>query len=151
MRVAKGAALAAASMASCIDDCGSVGSACWELEPGSVGFACSLFEPVGSPDMVRSWDFLRDSTDSLLLCGVEWFWGSSRVKLGLDTELLSLFIAARREEVRAWHGILESKDSRRDSYWGGIVLSKSGFGSQITFLPASGEKMMRLAMSVGSL
>ena len=117
-----------------------------------MGFACSLLEPVGSPDVVRRWDFLRDSVGSLLLFGVEWFWGSSRIKLGLDTELLSsLFITARREEVRAWHGVLESKDSRRDSYWGGMVLSKSGFGSQITFLPASGEKIMRLAMSVGSL
>ena len=139
MRVAKGAALAATSRACCTEGC------------GSVGFACSLLEPVGSPDVVRRWDFLRDSVGSLFLFGVEWFWGSSRIKLGLDTELLSLFITARREEVRAWHGILESKDSRRDSYWGGIVLSKSGFGSQITFLPASGEKMMRLAMSVGSL
>ena len=140
MRVAKGAALFAISRASCTEGC------------GSVGFACSLLEPMGPPDVVRRWDFLRDSVDSLLLFGVEWFWGSSRIKLGLDTELLSsLFITARREEVRAWHGVLESKDSRRDSYWGGMVLSKSGFGSQITFLPASGEKMMRLAMSVGSL
>ena len=140
MRVAKGAALFAISRASCTEGC------------GSVGFACSLLEPMGPPDVVRRWDFLRDSVDSLLLFGVEWFWGSSRIKLGLDTELLSsLFITARREEVRAWHGVLESKDSRRDSYWGGMVLSKSGFGSQITFLPASGEKIMRLAMSVGSL
>ena len=139
MRVAKGAALFAISRASCTEGC------------GSVGFACSLLEPMGPPDVVRRWDFLRDSVGSLLLFGVEWFWGSSRKKLGLDTELLSLFITARREEVRAWHGVLESKDSRRDSYWGGIVLSKSGFGSQITFLPASGEKMMRLAMSVGSV
>ena len=140
MRVAKGAALVAISRASCTEGC------------GSVGFVCSLLEPMGPPDVVRMWDFLRDSVDSLLLFGVEWFWGSSRIKLGLDTELLSsLFITARREEVRAWHGVLESKDSRRDSYWGGMVLSKSGFGSQITFLPASGEKMMRLAMSVGSL
>ena len=140
MRVAKGAALFAISRASCTEGC------------GSVGFACSLLEPMGPPDVVRRWDFLRDSVGSLLLFGVEWFWGSSRIKLGLDTELLSsLFITARREEVRAWHGVLESKDSIRDSYWGGMVLSKSGFGSQITFLPASGEKMMRLAMSVGSL
>ena len=139
MRVTKGAALAAISRACCNEGC------------GSVGFACSLLEPVGPPDVVRRWDFLRDSAGSLFLFGVEWFWGSSRVKLGLDTELLSLFITARREEVRAWHGVLESKDSKRDSYWGGMVLSKSGFGSQITFLPASGEKMMRLAMSVGSL
>ena len=117
-----------------------------------MGFACSLLEPMGPPDVVRRWDFLRDSVGSLLLFGVEWFWGSSRIKLGLDTELLSsLFITARREEVRAWHGVLESKDSIRDSYWGGMVLSKSGFGSQITFLPASCEKIMRLAMSVGSL
>lgn len=140
MRVAKGAALVAISRASCTEGC------------GSVGFACSLLEPMGPPDVVRRWDFLRDSVGSLLLFGVEWFWGSSRIKLGLDTELLSsLFITARREEVRAWHGVLESKDSRRDSYWGGMVLSKSGFGSQITFLPASCEKIMRLAMSVGSL
>ena len=140
MRVAKGAALFAISRASCTEGC------------GSVGFACSLLEPMGPPDVVRRWDFLRDSVDSLLLFGVEWFWGSSRIKLGLDTELLSsLFITARREEVRAWHGVLESKDSIRDSYWGGMVLSKSGFGSQITFLPASCEKIMRLAMSVGSL
>ena len=140
MRVAKGAALVAISRASCTEGC------------GSVGFVCSLLEPMGPPDVVRRWDFLRDSAGSLFLFGVEWFWGSSRIKLGLDTELLSsLFITARREEVRAWHGVLESKDSRRDSYWGGMVLSKSGFGSQITFLPASGEKMMRLAMSVGSL
>ena len=140
MRVAKGAALVAISRASCTEGC------------GSVGFACSLLEPMGPPDVVRRWDFLRDSVDSLLLFGVEWFWGSSRIKLGLDTELLSsLFITARREEVRAWHGVLESKDSIRDSYWGGMVLSKSGFGSQITFLPASCEKIMRLAMSVGSL
>ena len=70
--------------------------------------------------MVRTWDFLRDIVGCLLLFGVEWFWGSSRIKLGLDTELLSsLFITARREEVRAWHGVLESKDSIRDSYWGG--------------------------------
>ena len=140
MRVAKGAALVAISRACCNEGC------------GSVGFACSLLEPMGPPDVVRRWDFLRDSVDSLLLFGVEWFWGSSRIKLGLDTELLSsLFITARREEVRAWHGVLESKDSIRDSYWGGMVLSKSGFGSQITFLPASCEKIMRLAMSVGSL
>ena len=140
MRVAKGAALVAISRASCTEGC------------GSVGFVCSLLEPMGPPDVVRRWDFLRDSVDSLLLFGVEWFWGSSRIKLGLDTELLSsLFITARREEVRAWHGVLESKDSIRDSYWGGMVLSKSGFGSQITFLPASCEKIMRLAMSVGSL
>ena len=140
MRVAKGAALVAISRASCTEGC------------GSVGFVCSLLEPMGPPDVVRMWDFLRDSVDSLLLFGVEWFWGSSRIKLGLDTELLSsLFITARREEVRAWHGVLESKDSIRDSYWGGMVLSKSGFGSQITFLPASCEKIMRLAMSVGSL
>ena len=140
MRVAKGAALVAISRASCTEGC------------GSVGFVCSLLEPVGPPDVVRRWDFLRDSVGSLLLFGVEWFWGSSRIKLGLDTELLSsLFITARREEVRAWHGVLESKDSIRDSYWGGMVLSKSGFGSQITFLPASCEKIMRLAMSVGSL
>ena len=140
MRVAKGAALFAISRASCTEGC------------GSVGFACSLLEPMGPPDVVRMWDFLRDSVGSLLLFGVEWFWGSSRIKLGLDTELLSsLFITARREEVRAWHGVLESKDSIRDSYWGGMVLSKSGFGSQITFLPASCEKIMRLAMSVGSL
>ena len=140
MRVAKGAALFAISRASCTEGC------------GSVGFVCSLLEPMGPPDVVRRWDFLRDSVDSLLLFGVEWFWGSSRIKLGLDTELLSsLFITARREEVRAWHGVLESKDSIRDSYWGGMVLSKSGFGSQITFLPASCEKIMRLAMSVGSL
>ena len=140
MRVAKGAALFAISRASCTEGC------------GSVGFACSLLEPVGPPDVVRRWDFLRDSAGSLFLFGVEWFWGSSRIKLGLDTELLSsLFITARREEVRAWHGVLESKDSIRDSYWGGMVLSKSGFGSQITFLPASCEKIMRLAMSVGSL
>ena len=140
MRVAKGAALFAISRASCTEGC------------GSVGFACSLLEPMGPPDVVRRWDFLRDSVGSLLLFGVEWFWGSSRIKLGLDTELLSsLFITARREEVRAWHGVLESKDSIRDSYWGGMVLSKSGFGSQITFLPASCEKIMRLAMSVGSL
>ena len=140
MRVAKGAALVAISRASCTEGC------------GSVGFACSLLEPMGPPDVVRRWDFLRDSVGSLLLFGVEWFWGSSRIKLGLDIELLSsLFITARREEVRAWHGVLESKDSIRDSYWGGMVLSKSGFGSQITFLPASCEKIMRLAMSVGSL
>ena len=140
MRVAKGAALFAISRASCTEGC------------GSVGFVCSLLEPMGPPDVVRMCDFLRDSVDSLLLFGVEWFWGSSRIKLGLDTELLSsLFITARREEVRAWHGVLESKDSIRDSYWGGMVLSKSGFGSQITFLPASCEKIMRLAMSVGSL
>ena len=140
MRVAKGAALVAISRASCTEGC------------GSVGFVCSLLEPMGPPDVVRRWDFLRDSVGSLLLFGVEWFWGSSRIKLGLDTELLSsLFITARREEVRAWHGVLESKDSIRDSYWGGMVLSKSGFGSQITFLPASCEKIMRLAMSVGSL
>ena len=139
MRVAKGAALVAISRACCNEGC------------GSVGFACSLLEPVGPRDVVRRWDFLRDSAGSLFLFGVEWFWGSSRVKLGLDTELLSLFIKARREEVRAWHGVLESKDSKRDSYWGGMVLSKSGFGSQITFLPASCEKIMRLAMSVGSL
>ena len=140
MRVAKGAALVAISRACCTEGC------------GSVGFVCSLLEPVGPPDVVRRWDFLRDSVGSLLLFGVEWFWGSSRIKLGLDTELLSsLFITARREEVRAWHGVLESKDSIRDSYWGGMVLSKSGFGSQITFLPASCEKIMRLAMSVGSL
>ena len=140
MRVAKGAALVAISRACCNEGC------------GSVGFACSLLEPMGPPDVVRRWDFLRDSVGSLLLFGVEWFWGSSRIKLGLDTELLSsLFITARREEVRAWHGVLESKDSIRDSYWGGMVLSKSGFGSQITFLPASCEKIMRLAMSVGSL
>ena len=140
MRVAKGAALFAISRASCTEGC------------GSVGFACSLLEPMGPPDVVRRWDFLRDSVGSLLLFGVEWFWGSSRIKLGLDIELLSsLFITARREEVRAWHGVLESKDSIRDSYWGGMVLSKSGFGSQITFLPASCEKIMRLAMSVGSL
>ena len=140
MRVAKGAALFAISRASCTEGC------------GSVGFVCSLLEPMGPPDVVRRWDFLRDSVGSLLLFGVEWFWGSSRIKLGLDTELLSsLFITARREEVRAWHGVLESKDSIRDSYWGGMVLSKSGFGSQITFLPASCEKIMRLAMSVGSL
>lgn len=108
MRVAKGAALVAISRASCTEGC------------GSVGFACSLLEPMGPPDVVRRWDFLRDSVDSLLLFGVEWFWGSSRIKLGLDTELLSsLFITARREEVRAWHGVLESKDSIRDSYWGG--------------------------------
>ena len=104
MRVAKGAALVAISRASCTEGC------------GSVGFVCSLLEPMGPPDVVRRWDFLRDSVGSLLLFGVEWFWGSSRRKLGLDTELLSLFITARREEVRAWHGILESKDSRRDSY-----------------------------------
>ena len=140
MRVAKGAALFAISRASCTEGC------------GSVGFACSLLEPMGPPDVVRMWDFLRDIVGCLLLFGVEWFWGSSRIKLGLDTELLSsLFITARREEVRAWHGVLESKDSIRDSYWGGMVLSKSGFGSQITFLPASCEKIMRLAMSVGSL
>ena len=140
MRVAKGAALVAISRASCTEGC------------GSVGFACSLLEPMGPPDVVRMWDFLRDIVGCLLLFGVEWFWGSSRIKLGLDTELLSsLFITARREEVRAWHGVLESKDSIRDSYWGGMVLSKSGFGSQITFLPASCEKIMRLAMSVGSL
>ena len=140
MRVAKGAALVAISRASCTEGC------------GLVGFVCSLLEPMGPPDVVRRWGFLRDSVGSLLLFGVEWFWGSSRIKLGLDTELLSsLFITARREEVRAWHGVLESKDSRRDSYWGGMVLSKSGFGSQITFLPASCEKIMRLAMSVGSL
>ena len=140
MRLAKGAALFAISRASCTEGC------------GSVGFACSLLEPMGPPDVVRMWDFLRDIVGCLLLFGVEWFWGSSRIKLGLDTELLSsLFITARREEVRAWHGVLESKDSIRDSYWGGMVLSKSGFGSQITFLPASCEKIMRLAMSVGSL
>ena len=104
MRVAKGAALVAISRASCTEGC------------GLVGFVCSLLEPMGPPDVVRRWDFLRDSVGSLLLFGVEWFWGSSRKKLGLDTELLSLFITARREEVRAWHGILESKDSRRDSY-----------------------------------
>ena len=127
MRVAKGAALVAISRASCTEGC------------GLVGFVCSLLEPVGPPDVVSRWDFLRDSGGSLLLFGVEWFWGSSRVKLGLDTELLSLFIAARREEVRAWHGVLESKDSKRELYWGGIVLSKSGLGSQMTFLPASGE------------
>ena len=103
MRVAKGAALVAISRASCTEGC------------GLVGFACSLLEPMGPPDVVRRWDFLRDSVGSLFLFGVEWFWGSSK-KLGLDTELLSLFITARREEVRAWHGILESKDSRRDSY-----------------------------------
>ena len=102
MRVAKGAALVATSIAYCTE------------EGGSVGFACSELEPVAASDVVRRWVFLRDSKVFLRLFGVEWFWGSSRVKLGLDTELLSLFIAARREEVRAWHGVLESKDSKRE-------------------------------------